>query len=84
MKIFRTTINFDQILHRQLSVEAAAEGISLSELVNRILSNKNTLCEDKAKESYEDDLKFFRAMRKKGRGVDWVKALRNQRNRDND
>ena len=84
MNTFRTTVNFDQTLHRQLSMEAAARGVSLSELINQVLSNKNVLCKDAAMKSYEDDVKFFRAMAKKLGNVDLGKVLRDQRNRVRD
>jgi hypothetical protein len=82
MNTFRTTVNFDYDLHRQLRLQAASQGVSFSNLVNNMLSNKNLGQKNNAARSFEEDLTFFRKLAKKYGKVDWVKAVRDERDRD--
>lgn len=83
-QITRTTINLDLNLHRQLTYEAASLGLSLSQLVNtRLLNNNMTKTKTAGQKAFDADWNFFRQMNQKAKKVNWAKALREERDRDN-
>lgn len=83
-QITRTTINLDLNLHRQLTYEAASLGLSLSQLVNtRLLNNNMTKTKTAGQKTFDADWNFFRQISQKAKNVNWGKALRRERERDN-
>lgn len=83
MNTVRTTIAFDPGLHQQLALQAVSLGISLSDLVNKKLANGNVgISRDALQKQIADDLAFFQSFGKKMGKIDWVKALRKERDRD--
>lgn len=84
-QIARTTINFDLNLYRQLTYDAASMGLSLSQLVNtRLLNNNITKAKTAGQKTFDRDWKFFRQMSAKAKNINWGKALRDERDRDNE
>lgn len=85
MNSVRTTIVFDQDLHRQLSLQAVGMGVSLSDLVNKKLLNNNVGANKSLiKDQINADLAFFKSFGRKMGKVDWVKAVREERDRDSE
>lgn len=83
MNTVRTTVVFKQDLHKQLSLQAVALGISLSDLINRKLSNGNVgASKSSIQAQIENDLAFFENLGKKMGTVNWSKAVRRERDRD--
>lgn len=83
MNTIRTTVVFDQDLHRQLSLLASALGMSFSDLVNRKLSNANAgVSTSLAQKQMADDMAFFKRLGKKAGKTDWAKLIREDRDRD--
>lgn len=77
----RTTVNFDYNLYKQLTYEAASLGVSLSQLINLRLLNFNYAKKDT---SADADWSFFRKIAKKYGDFDYGKALREERDRDDE
>lgn len=65
----RTTINFPVDKHRQLKFEAVQRGTTMSNIVLQKMGwHKET--------TIKDDLAFFEKLRKSGRQINAVKAIR--------
>ncbi|MBI3956172.1 hypothetical protein HY339_02855 [Candidatus Gottesmanbacteria bacterium] len=83
MNTVRTTVVFDAMLYRQLSVQAAVMGLGLSELVNQKLANANVgSASVSTEEKIAKNLTFFRALGKKMGKTNWAKLVREERDRD--
>ncbi len=83
MSQVRTTISLDEDLHKQLSLSAINMGATLSDLVNWRLTNKN-FGQDKTQvqAAIASDLDFFATLAKKAGKTNWVKLVREERDRD--
>ena len=83
MNQIRTTISFDEDLHKQLSLSAISIGTTLSDLINRRLTNKNFgQNTTQIQKSLASDLDFFATLGDKMGKTNWVKLVREERNRD--
>ena len=82
MNKIRTTVSFDQDLHRQLSLQAASLNLSLSDLINRKISNKNYAKTGPSQNQIDADLAFFQKLAKKMGQTNWVSLVRKERERD--
>jgi len=78
MNTIRTTISIDENLHRQLVLQAFNSGVSFNQLVNSKLTDKKL----EEKSSLESDVAFFRKLGKKTGKINWVKLIREQREKD--
>lgn len=83
MNQVRTTISLDEDLHKQLSLTAISMGTTLSDLVNWRLANKNFgQNTNQIQSAINSDLDFFATLAKKAGKTNWVKLIREERNRD--
>lgn len=83
MNTVRTTVVFDEDLHKHLSMQATALGVTFSDLVNKKLANPNVVANKNIiKTQINDDLAFFHKLGKKMRKTDWAKVIREERDRD--
>ncbi|MDO8451926.1 MAG: hypothetical protein Q7S76_03590 [bacterium] len=80
----RTTINLPEDLHRELRLQAVREKKSLSGLVTDRLSGRmNNDSHVSVEERIRQDFELFDDIGRSGRQIDLVKALREERDRDN-
>lgn len=85
MNTIRTTIVLDTTLHRQLSIQAAMLGVGLSDLINNKLANKNVGSPSESTANIlSKNVSLFRILGKKAVKTDWVKLVREERERDRD
>lgn len=83
MSQIRTTISFDEDLHKQLSLVAVGLGASLSDVVNWRLTNKNYgQSTTQVQATINSDLDFFSTLAKKAGKTNWTKLVREERDRD--
>lgn len=68
----RTTVNFPVHRHRQLKLEAVQRGTTMSDVVLQKMGWRQETTVD-------DDLAFFEKLRKSGRQINAVKAIRETR-----
>ncbi len=74
----RTTISLPQDLHQSLRLEAVRRRISLGKVVLQKIQGKYSPSTDLA-----EDHALFAQVAKSGKKIDLVRALRQERNRDN-
>lgn len=83
MNSVRTTVSFDETLHRQLLMQALNMGVSLSELINIKLANKNVGSDKSTLEAkINSDVGVFKRLAKKFGKTDWATVVRKERDRD--
>lgn len=79
MNVIRTTVTLDKTVHQQLSAQALSLGMSLSDVINRKLKNKNFL---RTQSAVDDGDAIFSRLAKKAGKTDWAKLVGEERHRD--
>lgn len=83
MQMIRTTISLPEDLYSDLRLIALEERKSLNSLILEKLDRKPTKQIKSLDNEIEETLAFFRRVAKMGKKIDAVKAVREERDRDN-
>lgn len=79
MNTIRTTVSLEKTVHQQLSAYALSTGMSLSEVINRKLKNRNVFhLQDVA----DDTDGVLTRLAKKAGKTDWARLVHQERHRD--
>ncbi len=80
MKTIRTTVTLPEDVYDMIRIKAAQEQKTFGEIIIDFVKQKNV---DSIQKRVEQDFAFFQKLARKSPKIDMVKALREDRDRDN-
>lgn len=81
MNTVRTTVSLEKTLHHQLLTQAYTLGLSFNQVVNMKLANKNFGAAEEKTVNDTFGLALFSRLAKKLKKTDWVKLVREDRDK---